>query len=156
MIPIPRLRHVAELTATRLTCAPIAVKGWSTSNSLAGDLFQIRRAFVRTLTSLPPGVTRRQNENGRSPSGNTRSISIEAPREPTAGSEPGIDISDEDAWPQWRQRVQSQITAVDFSAERIEKYELTNATLGDFLAKPREDWVTCRWINGEKLSANHS
>jgi Mg2+ and Co2+ transporter CorA len=48
--------------------------------------------------------------------------------------------------------VQSQITAVDFSKDRIEKYELTNETLEEFLAKPREDWATCRWINGKLLS----
>ncbi len=76
---------------------------------------------------------------------------MEAFREPIAGSEPGIDIKDEDAWPQWRQKVQSQITAVNFSADRIEKYELTNTTLEDFLAKPQEDWVTCRWINGKQV-----
>ena len=47
--------------------------------------------------------------------------------------------------------MQSQITAVDFSKDRIEKYELTNETLEEFLAKPREDWATCRWINGKSL-----
>jgi hypothetical protein len=46
--------------------------------------------------------------------------------------------------------VQSQITAVDFSADRIEKYELNNDMLQEFLEKPREDWVTCRWINGKE------
>jgi hypothetical protein len=46
--------------------------------------------------------------------------------------------------------VQSQITAVDFSADRIEKYELNNEMLQEFLEKPREDWVTCRWINGKE------
>ena len=38
-----------------------------------------------------------------------------------------------------------------FSKDRIEKYELTNETLEEFLAKPREDWATCRWINGKSL-----
>jgi len=48
--------------------------------------------------------------------------------------------------------LQSQITAVDFSADRIEQYELNNDSLREFLAKPREDWVTCRWINVNGLS----
>lgn len=61
-----------------------------------------------------------------------------------------MNIHNDDAWPQWRAKVQSQITAVDFSKDRIEKYELTNETLEDFLAKPREDWATCRWINGKR------
>ncbi|KAK7189933.1 putative CorA family metal ion transporter [Paraphaeosphaeria sporulosa] len=45
---------------------------------------------------------------------------------------------------------QSQITVVDFPVDRIEKHELSNSTLANFLAKPREDWVTCRWypVNG--------
>lgn len=97
----------------------------------------------------PRHSRRRQIGNKWASFDNSRHISVEAPREPVAGSEPGIDITNEEAWPQWRQTVQSQITAVDFSVGRIEKYELTNSTLGDFLAKPREDWVTCRWINGE-------
>lgn len=41
--------------------------------------------------------------------------------------------------------VQSQITVVDFSVDRLETHELTNSTLAEFLAKPREEWVTCRW-----------
>ena len=75
--------------------------------------------------------------------------------QPTGGSEPGVNIHNEDAWPQWRAKVQSQITAVDFSKDRIEKYELTNETLEDFLAKPREDWATCRWINGKPRFTIH-
>ncbi|KAF3035006.1 hypothetical protein E8E12_004596 [Didymella heteroderae] len=66
--------------------------------------------------------------------------------------EPGIDITNEHAWPQWRQKVRSQITAVDFSIDRIEKHELNNETLKEFLDRPREDWVTCRWINVNGLS----
>ena len=92
---------------------------------------------------------RSQKEKDQKPSTQqARCISLEAPREPLAGSEPGININDDKAWPQWRKTVQSQITAVDFSKDRIQKYELDNSSLEDFLAKPREDWVTCRWING--------
>ncbi len=29
---------------------------------------------------------------------------------------------------------------------------LDNANLGEFLARPREDWVQCRWINVNGLS----
>ncbi|KAL6707852.1 hypothetical protein ACN47E_003752 [Coniothyrium glycines] len=80
-------------------------------------------------------------------------ISVDAPHEPVAGSEPGINIADEGAWPEWRKKtVKSQITAVDFSVDRIEKHELDNSTLVDFLEKPREEWATCRWINVNGLS----
>ncbi|KAK3208216.1 hypothetical protein GRF29_96g1758716 [Pseudopithomyces chartarum] len=33
-----------------------------------------------------------------------------------------------------------------------QKHELTNETLREFLAKPREDWVTCRWYSVNGLS----
>lgn len=150
MYSIPRLRHVADFTATRLTCAVNVARRLPTSNHAVRHLLQTRQASTLSSTSVLRPSIRRQGVCP-TPVNSTRCISVEAPREPTAGSEPGIDITDEGAWPQWRQKVQSQITAVDFSADRLEKYELTNATLGDFLAKPREDWVTCRWINGEEI-----
>src|SRR5690242_353790 len=141
MSSLPRLRHVAHFTTTRLPCV---ARVFAT-----GHASPIRPASGLTLSSLLRPLFRIQQVNDPRPINSTRCISVQAPREPTAGSEPGIDITDEGAWPEWRQKVQSQITAVDFSADRIEKYELSNATLGEFLAKPREDWVTCRWINGE-------
>ncbi|KAJ4991359.1 putative CorA family metal ion transporter [Stagonosporopsis vannaccii] len=144
MASIPRLRHVADFTATRLPCA---ARGFANGSTLP-----IRKSSILASSSLLRPSFWTQRANDWRPINSTRYISVEAPREPTAGSEPGIDITDEGAWPQWRQKVQSQITAVDFSADRIEKYELTNATLGEFLAKPREKWVTCRWINVNGLS----
>lgn len=45
-----------------------------------------------------------------------------------------------------------QITVVDFSDERMSKYEMDNEGLVEFLKDPREDWVACRWINVNGLS----
>lgn len=161
MFFVPRLRHGAGSTASRFSrhnvftsrkpdcCAPVA-RGLATFSLAARGLSQSFQPFTLYASPSRPSHTR-QKSNNRKLLDNARHINIDAPREPTAGSEPGIDITDKDAWPQWRQTVQSQITAVDFSVDRIEKYELNNSTLSDFLAKPREDWVTCRWINGELL-----
>jgi hypothetical protein len=69
-----------------------------------------------------------------------------------AGAEPGIDTSKE-AEPHFSNLVQNcQITVVDFSLERIEKYELGNASLIELMDKPREEWVQCRWVNVNGLS----
>lgn len=45
-----------------------------------------------------------------------------------------------------------QITVVDFSDERMSKFELDNGGLVEFLQDPREEWVACRWINVNGLS----
>lgn len=160
MFFIPLLRYGAGSTASRFVrqtvftsrkpgCyAPVA-RGLATFSLAAQGLPQSLQPS--TLCSSSP-LRQYHGKNERKLFGGARYVSIDAPHEPIAGSEPGIDITDEEAWPQWRQKVQSQITAVDFSVDRIEKYELTNSTLGDFLTKPREDWVTCRWLNGEQLS----
>lgn len=148
MFTVPHLHYVAGSTATRFSrltsgalraCAPAyQYTSPSRQHSLLTDKSPSRSSSRGKIQS-----------SLRALRNNTRRISAAASREPVAGSEPGIDITDEDAWPQWRSKVQSQITAVDFSIDRIEKYELNNETLRDFLEKPRKDWVTCRWINGE-------
>lgn len=149
MFTLPCLHGVAGSTATRFS--RLTSEASRASAFVTQCLPSIRQHSV--LTDLPPSRLSHRKKAGdslRPLKTNTRCISVAAPREPTAGSEPGIDITNEDAWPQWRQKVQSQITAVDFSVDRIEKYELNKETLQDFLDKPREDWVTCRWINGKR------
>jgi hypothetical protein len=149
MFTVPHLHGVAGFTATRFSKL--------TSEALRKCAFATKHLPAlrqhSTLTGVSPlksSPRKRTSDVSRSVRNHTRCISVAAPREPTAGSEPGIDITDEDAWPQWRQKVQSQITAVDFSKDRIERHELNNETLKDFLQRPREDWVTCRWINGKR------
>ena len=44
------------------------------------------------------------------------------------------------------------ITVVDFSEDDMLQTELDNAGLIEFLKKPREDWVSVRWINCNGLS----
>jgi Mg2+ and Co2+ transporter CorA len=78
-----------------------------------------------------------------------------SPSRPTweePGAEPGIDTSKEPE-PHFGHLMQEcQITVVDFSDERMSKYELDNEGLVEFLKNPREEWVACRWINVNGLS----
>ncbi|KAJ5629730.1 hypothetical protein N7528_003387 [Penicillium herquei] len=45
-----------------------------------------------------------------------------------------------------------EITVVDFSQHEMRQYGLDNTTLEPFLAREREPWVQCRWINVNGLS----
>ena len=69
------------------------------------------------------------------------------------GAEPGVDTKNEsDAANYHHLYTPCQITVVDFSDERVECHELDNDTLEDFLNYPKEEWVSCRWINVNGLS----
>lgn len=76
-----------------------------------------------------------------------------------AGKEPGIDpntaspLSDSEwtSLPIELHRI-CEITIVDFSQEDMRHYVLDNTSLEQFLAREREPWVQCRWINVNGLS----
>ncbi|PLB44366.1 cora family metal ion transporter [Aspergillus steynii IBT 23096] len=76
------------------------------------------------------------------------------------GTEPGIDPTKPlPAYnADWMSNIPSdlhkrcEIIVVDFSQHEMRQYELDNDTLGPFLAKEREPWVQCRWINVNGLS----
>lgn len=74
----------------------------------------------------------------------------------TPGLEPGIQVDqDHDGLGDERMdqlHTDCQITIVEFSADQIEKYEVFNDGLKEFLETPREDWVKVRWINCNGLS----
>ncbi|KAF1924190.1 uncharacterized protein M421DRAFT_103970 [Didymella exigua CBS 183.55] len=84
----------------------------------------------------------------------TRSNTVRHYQSPTRatweepGAEPGVDVKDEEAAARFAHlHQQCDITVVDFSAERIQTYELDNDTLQDFVKRPKDDWVECRWVN---------
>lgn len=84
----------------------------------------------------------------------TRSNTVRHYQSPTRatweepGAEPGVDVKDEEAAARFAHlRQQCEITVVDFSADRIQTYELDNDTLQDFVKRPKDDWVECRWVN---------
>ena len=84
----------------------------------------------------------------------TRSNTVRHYQSPTRatweepGAEPGVDVKDEEAAARFAHlRQQCEITVVDFSAERIQTYELDNETLQEFVKRPKDDWVECRWVN---------
>ncbi|KAK4989109.1 hypothetical protein LTR66_006534 [Elasticomyces elasticus] len=69
------------------------------------------------------------------------------------GAEPGLDTQKDDVEPHLADlHANCEITVVDFSPEQIAQYEVTNQTLPKFLDTPRADWVSCRWININRLS----
>lgn len=70
------------------------------------------------------------------------------------GAEPGVDTSKPDGGHASMPNLHAEceIAVVDFSQDRISEVRLTNDTLGDFLAKPQQKWVKCRWINVNGLS----
>ena len=76
------------------------------------------------------------------------------------GTEPGIDPAQPlppygsdgaSAFPTDLHR-QCEITVVDFSQHEMRQYQLDNETLEPFLAREKEPWVQCRWINVNGLS----
>lgn len=44
------------------------------------------------------------------------------------------------------------ITVVDFSGAQMQQFMLDNDTISEFLARPKNDWVVCRWICVNRLS----
>lgn len=69
------------------------------------------------------------------------------------GAEPGVDTRNEEHAIKYHHlHAPCQITIVDFSNERVECHELDNDSLGPFLSLPKEEWVSCRWINVNGLS----
>lgn len=89
----------------------------------------------------------------------TRSHTVKQYKSPTrphfdvAGAEPGIDTKNETTAHNYHHlHAPCTITVVDFSDERVECHELVNETLEAFLSKPKEAWVSCRWVNVNGLS----
>ena len=67
------------------------------------------------------------------------------------GAEPGVDTAKETEVHHALHQL-CEITIVDYSDERVERYSLDNDNLQEFLDQPKEDWVACRWINVNGLS----
>ncbi|KAF8849912.1 cora family metal ion transporter-like protein [Acephala macrosclerotiorum] len=79
-----------------------------------------------------------------------------APSRPSwhPGQEPGLDPNAANGGrpntPTFHE--ECQITVVDFSEKDIHMHDFDNAGLIDFIQKPQESWVSCRWINVNGLS----
>ncbi|KAK7519362.1 uncharacterized protein IWZ02DRAFT_433898 [Phyllosticta citriasiana] len=69
------------------------------------------------------------------------------------GAEPGVDYTAADTDARHNHlHADVAITVVDFSDEAMEQHKLENNSLGGFLDRPKQEWVTCRWINVNGLS----
>ncbi|KAF1996755.1 hypothetical protein P154DRAFT_579540 [Amniculicola lignicola CBS 123094] len=68
------------------------------------------------------------------------------------GAEPGIDTKRDDTEAHHSLQQHCDITVVDFSDENVVCHPLDNVSIEEFLQKPKESWVACRWINVNGLS----
>ncbi|ORY68511.1 uncharacterized protein BCR38DRAFT_335848 [Pseudomassariella vexata] len=70
------------------------------------------------------------------------------------GAEPGVDTSKPDGGHASMSQLHAecQITIVDFSQDQLAIHELNNTEMIEFLQRPQEEWVKCRWINVNGLS----
>ncbi|KAH7083579.1 hypothetical protein FB567DRAFT_87784 [Paraphoma chrysanthemicola] len=128
-----RGRSATQTTATAAAADPEDV--------FSSDRFSVDSTLRRRITR---SHTVKNYEDYKSP---TR------PNWEEAGAEPGVDTKNEtDAYKYHHLHAPCLITVVDFSDARVECHELKNDTLEEFLSRPKEDWVTCRWINVNGLS----
>ena len=70
------------------------------------------------------------------------------------GQEPGLDPSKPNGGRPHTPDLNEacQITVVDFSEDHIDVHDFDNAGLINFIAKPQDSWIKCRWINVNGLS----
>lgn len=70
------------------------------------------------------------------------------------GQEPGLDPSKVNGGRTQTPTLheECQITVVDFSEKDMQMHDFGNTGLIDFLQKPQESWISCRWINVNGLS----
>ncbi|KAF2025192.1 hypothetical protein EK21DRAFT_77031 [Setomelanomma holmii] len=128
-----RGRSATQTTATAAAANP--------EDLASSDRFSIDSTLRRRITR---SHTVKNYEDYKSP---TR------PNWEEAGAEPGVDTKNEtDAYKYHHFHVRCLITVVDFSADRVECHDLDNDTLEEFLGRPQENWVACRWINVNGLS----
>ena len=87
----------------------------------------------------------------------TRSNTVRTSDHPTrpnwhAGAEPGLSTIDDGDGALAQFHRPCRITVVDFSNDKVISRTFNNDTLGEFMKRPREDWVQCRWISVNGLS----
>jgi Mg2+ and Co2+ transporter CorA len=70
------------------------------------------------------------------------------------GQEPGLDPSKENGGRSQAPMLKEvcQITVVDYSEDYIETHDFDNEGFIDFVSRPQEEWIKCRWINVNGLS----
>lgn len=70
------------------------------------------------------------------------------------GQEPGLDPSKLNGGRSQTPMLHEvcQITVVDFSEDDMEMHDFDNEGIINFIQKPQESWIKCRWINVNGLS----
>lgn len=124
------------------------------NEGLTPDAFTTSAARVNSSDTAKRRARRSNTARSYHPEGFAQDVNWQP------GTEPGIDPTK--PLPQysseWASNVpgdlqrECDITVVDFSQHEMRQYELENDTLEQFLAREREPWVQCRWINVNGLS----
>jgi hypothetical protein len=127
-----------------------AGKSPSTSNGIH------KSASIRSdPDGAPPSPILRRRQTRANTGMTFRTVDV-APLRPAwhPGQEPGLDPSKPNGGrphtPDLHE--ECQITVVDFSEDDIVTHDFDNAGLIEFLGKPQESWIKCRWINVNGLS----
>lgn len=168
--PLDRLR-VAEAPSGSHSVIDIEPQPGSISQDAISPTTRIPPSFHPSEDGSPhpetvPPAARNSNETIRNRTRRSNTARTYHPdsvaHDPTwqPGTEPGIDPTKPlPAYnADWMSNIPSdlhkrcEIIVVDFSQHEMRQYELDNDTLGPFLAKEREPWVQCRWINVNGLS----
>lgn len=116
----------------------------------------------RTSTSLAPEPLRRRMTNSIHRAATFRTVEdfddFDDPFSPRPGWQPGSEPGYDPALPDGGHasmptlNAPCAITVVDFSHNHIEKHHFENQGFIDYLEKPQDSWVKCRWINVNGLS----
>ena len=96
-------RVARSVASTWNSCrAPANALGFPTVQSCT---FSVQR-FLAPIRAVEPqqNIGKKRHAGLKTRKQQARWFSLEAPREPVAGSEPGINIRNENAWPEWRQK----------------------------------------------------
>lgn len=145
-VQTPAVQYAAPTPSRRHSFAPQPHASIGSPTGATGrELPTDNRASIDTL--------RRRPER----SNTVRNYSAVTANTPThyeePGAEPGIDPSNDVPDSRFvHLQADCDITVVDFSEDNYVPHELDNTGLKEFLTHPKEEWVSCRWINVNGLS----
>lgn len=116
-----------------------------------------RSSVAREGSPTSPTIHRRRTRADTFKSTHSMRTIDETPLPPyhqQPGQEPGLDPSKENGGRPEAPTLHAdcQITVVDFSESDMEMHDFDNAGFIDWITKPQESWIKCRWISVNGLS----
>lgn len=150
----PGASHPEDFHAVDIEAGRLSSRASPTKEEAITETFSTAAARINSTDTIKRRARRSNTARSYHPEGIVQ--------DPTwqPGTEPGIDPSKPlpPHISEWASAVPTdlhrrcEITVVDFSQHEMRQYELDNDTLEAFLAREREPWVQCRWINVNGLS----